>query len=197
MKQDYLWDKTGADPEIESLENALAVFRYKEIAPPALPAKIIPFKKESPRRSFRFAYAIAACTAFLIIGLGVWFQISTNEITTPENFAQTIQPQVPETIPDVEIVENPAPIVNNAETSPKTPMESAKRISALKPVRKNKIIPAVVRPTEKKDKNIVAKNSDVQLTKEEQYAYDQLMLALSITSSKLKLVKDKVEGFEE
>jgi len=197
MKQDYLWDKTGADPEIENLENALAVFRYKETAPPALPAKIIPFKKESPRRSFRFAYAIAACTAFLMIGLGVWFQISTNEIPTQENFAQTIQPQIPETPPNAAIVEHKAPIVNNAETSPKTTVESPKRISAPKAVRKNKIIPAVVRPTEKKDKNIVAKRSDVQLTKEEQYAYDQLMLALSITSSKLKLVKDKIEGFEE
>jgi hypothetical protein len=197
MKQDYLWDKTGADPEIESLENALAVFRYKETAPPALTSKIIPFKKESPRRSFRFAYAIAACTAFLMIGLGVWFQISTNEIATQESIAQTIEPQIPETIPSVEIVENPTPFVNNAETSPKTKIENAKRIYAPKAVRKNKIIPAVVRPTEKKDKNIVAKNSDVQLTKEEQYAYDQLMLALSITSSKLKLVKDKVEGFEE
>ena len=183
MKQDYLWDKTGADPEIENLENALAAFRYKEIAPPALPAKIIPFKKESPRRSFRFAYAIAACTAFLMIGLGVWFQISTNEIGTQENFAQTIQPQIPETIPDVEAVENPAPIVKNAKTSSNITIESARRMSAPKAVRKNKIIPAVVRPTEKKDKNIVAKNSDVQLTKEEQYAYDQLMLALSITSS--------------
>ncbi|HEX8397172.1 MAG TPA: hypothetical protein VF644_07085 [Pyrinomonadaceae bacterium] len=197
MKQDYLWDKTGADPEIESLENALAVFRYKEIAPPALPAKIIPFKKESPRRSFRFAYAIAACTAFVMIGLGVWFQFSTNETATQENFAQTIQPQILETIPDVEAVENPAPIVNNAETSPKTKIESAKRISAPKPVKKNRIIPAVVRQPEKRAGNIVAKKSDVQLTKEEQYAYDQLMLALSITSSKLKLVKDKVEGFEE
>lgn len=197
MKQDYLWDKTGADPEIENLENALAVFRYKEIAPPALPAKIIPFKKESPRRSFRFAYAIAACTAFLMIGLGVWFQFSTNEIETQENLAQTIQPQIPETIPDAATVEHKAPIVNNAETSPKTNIESAKRISALKPVRKNKFIPAVVRPTEKRAGNIQAKKPDVQLTKEEQYAYSQLMLALSITSSKLKLVKDKVEGFEE
>ncbi|HEX8196664.1 MAG TPA: hypothetical protein VF571_10795 [Pyrinomonadaceae bacterium] len=197
MKQDYLWDKTGADPEIESLENALAVFRYKEIAPPALPAKVIPFKKESPRRSFRFAYAIAACTAFLMIGLGVWFQFSTNETAPQESIAQTIEPQIPATIPDVEAVEHKAPIVNNAETSPKTKIESAIRISAPKAVRKNKIIPAVIRPTEKRAGNIVAKKSDVQLTKEEQHAYDQLMLALSITSSKLKLVKDKVEGFEE
>src|SRR4028118_1783973 len=100
MKQDYLWDKTGADPEIENLENALAVFRYKETAPPALPAKIIPFKKESPRRSFRFAYAVAACTAFVMIGLGVWFQFSTNETATQESIAQTIEPQSPATSPD-------------------------------------------------------------------------------------------------
>jgi hypothetical protein len=197
MKQDYLWDKTGADPEIESLENALAVFRYKEIAPPALPVKIIPFKKESSRRSFRFAYAIAACTAFVMIGLGVWFQFSTNETATQENLAETIQPKISEPLPNAAIAENKAPIVNNAEISPETTSESAKRISARKTVRTNKIIPAVVRPTEKRAKNIEAKKSDVRLTKEEQYAYDQLMLALSITSSKLKMVKDKVEGFEE
>ena len=43
MNEDYLWDKTGEDPEIEKLENALQVFRYKETAPPALPAKALPF----------------------------------------------------------------------------------------------------------------------------------------------------------
>lgn len=50
MKEDYLWDKTGvADPEIERLENALAVFRYQEAEPPALPAKIVPFERKTPR----------------------------------------------------------------------------------------------------------------------------------------------------
>ena len=39
MKEDYLWDKTGSDPEIEKLENALKAFRYQETAPPELPAK--------------------------------------------------------------------------------------------------------------------------------------------------------------
>jgi hypothetical protein len=36
----------------------------------------------------------------------------------------------------------------------------------------------------------------VKLTEEEKYAYNQLMLALSITSSKLKLVEDKIYGAE-
>jgi hypothetical protein len=44
--------------------------------------------------------------------------------------------------------------------------------------------------------NIETKKPEA-LTKEEKYAYDQLMLALSITSSKLKMVKDKVAGVEE
>jgi hypothetical protein len=35
------------------------------------------------------------------------------------------------------------------------------------------------------------------LTAEEKYAYDQLMLALSITGSKLKIVKDKIAGTED
>ncbi len=45
--------------------------------------------------------------------------------------------------------------------------------------------------------NIEDKKPKVKLTKEEKYAYDQLMLALSITSSKLKLVTDKIENVEE
>ncbi len=35
---------------------------------------------------------------------------------------------------------------------------------------------------------------EVKISQEEQYAYDQLMLALSIASSKLKEVKDKANG---
>ena len=35
------------------------------------------------------------------------------------------------------------------------------------------------------------------LTEEEKYAYGQLMLALSITGSKLKIVKDTINGVEE
>ena len=45
--------------------------------------------------------------------------------------------------------------------------------------------------------NIETKKPTVKLTKEEKYAYDQLMLALSVTSSKLKLVTDKIDGIEE
>jgi hypothetical protein len=36
----------------------------------------------------------------------------------------------------------------------------------------------------------------VALTQEERYAYHQLMLALSISSSKLKVVQDAINGVE-
>ena len=31
MKNNYLWDKTGEDAEIEQLEKTLQVFRYQEL----------------------------------------------------------------------------------------------------------------------------------------------------------------------
>ena len=39
MNEEYLWNKTGSDAEIEGLENALKAFSYKQTAPPELPAK--------------------------------------------------------------------------------------------------------------------------------------------------------------
>ena len=42
MNNDYLWDKTGEDAEIESLENLLGGLRFQPTAPPALPAAVAP-----------------------------------------------------------------------------------------------------------------------------------------------------------
>ncbi len=66
MKEDYLWNKTGNDPEIEKLENALKAFRYQETAPPALPAKIIPFETKTSRGFFRLAFAFTAFATVLV-----------------------------------------------------------------------------------------------------------------------------------
>ena len=45
-------------------------------------------------------------------------------------------------------------------------------------------------------KRMVDKNEPVKLTNEEKFAYNQLMLALSITGSKLKLVQDTIDRIE-
>lgn len=195
MKEDYLWDKTGSDPDIEKLENALVVFRYKETAPPELPAKILPFRKEEPqakpqRRIFSFAVAAAACLVFGVIALGVWIQfLKNNAGVNQEELTVTAKPEI--------VVPQPKAPFGDIEVLPVDNVENAKQYPARKIVAIRRNVPVKISRKTAKARNTKAEKPEVQLTKEERYAYDQLMLALSITSSKFKLVKDKVEGTEE
>jgi len=190
MKEDYLWDKTGESSEIERLENALKVFRYQEIAPPALPAKIIPFEKKSPRSFFRFSFAATAFAALMIVCLGVWLQYSPRKIEVAKDSAETVAPQIDKKFSDeISVKKQDDLIVEKVET----PKQSVKRNI----VKIRKIVPTNVRQNNLIARNVEAKKPAVKLTKEEKFAYDQLMLALSITSSKLKLVSDKIDGGEE
>jgi hypothetical protein len=191
MKEDYLWDKTGEDPDIEKLENALAVFRYKETAPPELPAKVLPFRKDEPRlqrRIFSYAVAAAACLAFGIIALGVWLQVLNNNSQVGADLTETVKPEI--------VMPTPKTPVGDPDVLPVENVENAKRFPARKIIATRRNVPVNIRRKETKVRNTKATKPDEKLTKEEQYAYDQLMLALSITSSKFKLVKDKVEGTE-
>ena len=187
MKEDYLWDKTGNDAEIENLENALAVFRYKETAAPALPAKILPFKKEKKQRFLPFA--IAACAALAAISSGIWLHSSNDK--TPADSIGIIAQRDEVAIPNHSIIQTPDyKNVSKVETHKQFPKE---KIFKLK-----KVVPAIARQNRTVFNNSKpAKPETIRLTKEEKYAYNQLMLALSITGSKLKMVKDKVEGSEE
>lgn len=192
MKEDYLWDKTGEDADIEQLENALAVFRYKETAPPELPAKVLPFRKEEPherRRIFSYALAAVACLLFGIIALGVWIQVLKNNTEIPANLAETAKPEI--------VLPTPQTLIDEPDVSPFDKVENPKQFPARKIVANRKDAPVKTSRKTAKTQNVKAAKPSEKLTKEEQYAYDQLMLALSITSSKFKLVKDKVEGIEE
>jgi hypothetical protein len=186
--EDYLWDKTGSDPEIESLENTLAVFRCQEKAPPELPAKVLPFvKKDSPRTFFRFAYAAAACLALVAVALGLWLRISVPKQEPAADLAEIASPRPENASPPAEI---PAPAVVLPATVTAEPGDGTPRPSfKLRAVRIKKPV-AEARVT----REIKVKNTIVALSKEEKYAYDQLMLALSITGSKLKLVSDRIDG---
>jgi len=172
------------------LENTLKVFRYQEIAPPALPAKIIPFEKKSPRSFFRFSFAAAAFAALMIVCLGVWLQYSPRKIEVAKDSAETVAPQIDKKFSDEILVKKQDDlIVEKVET----PKQSVKRNI----VKIRKIVPTNVRQNNLIARNVEAKKPAVKLTKEEKFAYDQLMLALSITSSKLKLVSDRIDGGEE
>lgn len=186
MNEDYLWDKTGEDPEIEKLENALAVFRYKETAPPELPAKVLPFKKKDAPRSFvRYAYAAAACALFAAISFGVLLHYSNNK--TGDAAAEVTAIYTPQ---------------NNFDSPTATFLPLIEKSRATKEDSKPKIVKArkIVSPKAVQNKflarNVKQAKPDA-LTTEEKYAYNQLMLALSITGSKLRLVSDKIEGTEK
>lgn len=192
MKEDYLWNKTGAiDPEIERLENALAVFRYQATDAPALPAKIIPFERKTPRSFFRLTLAFGAFAALTIACLGVWLQFPNGKIETAKDSPEIIAPQIVDNVAaDAVPITKPG---NFVVKKIETPIQSVERDL----VKIKKSVPAVVRQNKPIARNVEVKKTTVKLTKEEKYAYDQLMLALSVTSSTLKKVKDKVEGVEE
>jgi type III secretory pathway component EscV len=193
MKKDYLWDKTGEDPEIERLENALAVFRYQATEPPALPAKIIPFERKAPRSFFRFAFAFTSCAAAVAICLGIWLQFSNNKIEVAKDSIETVAPQTNEKVADT----NPVEKSNDSITAHTGKIEIPKQSVERKVIKVKKVVQQIERQNNLIARKIEVKKPAVTLTKEEKYAYDQLMLALSITSSKFKMVKDKVAGIEE
>ncbi len=207
-EEEYLWNKTGAaDLEIERLENALQVFRYDVAsnAPLVLPAKIIPFRKElspsfSSRKVFRFALAFAACAVFVAGLLGIWFQIFSNDSAETEmSSAEIIAPQsyAPFVANEPTIKESNKPVVTKSSYSIAKKLENRKQPNVGKPFNARKVFPAIDFQNKKTVRNIEPVKQIVKLTEEEKYAYERLMLALSITSSKFKLVKDKVEGIEE
>ena len=190
MKEDYLWDKTGSDPEIERLENALAMFRYQAIDAPELPAKIVPFERKTPRSFLRLIFAFAASAAVVAICFGVWLQTSGNKIEVAKDLPQAIAPQINEKAANTIAIKSPDHSIVKTVESSKPAIE--------RKVIKVRSINSPVAPQNKTiAKNVETKKPAVKLTKDEKYAYNQLMLALSITSSKFKLVKDKVDGTEE
>lgn len=184
MNEDYLWNKAGNDAEIENLENLLSQFRYQETsAPNILPEKVSEIEKSPKRRFFSlsFAFSFASSVAILLILFGVWFQISNK---TPENIAdlsKSITPEIKIVLPiEQEKITLPEDFVKTSERPKFTKAKSSEPKNA---AQKTIFI---------KKKGEKPKAETLELTEEEKFAYDQLMLALSITSSKLKMVKEKV-----
>jgi hypothetical protein len=183
MNDEYLWNKTGNDAEIERLENALKAFRYKEKAPPVFHIRTLPLLDRAPRRFFRLSLAFGlASAAFVVLSIG-WFiyvgsktQINNSLVKAVESRRDSI-PTLPETYREQKIATQQSSFKRNV-------------------VKVRYFAPAAVRPI-KTTKIVKDKNPALTLTAEEKYAYDQLMLALSITSSKLKIVKDRVDGIDD
>ena len=191
MNDEYLWNKTGEDAGIEKLENALKAFRYQETAPPALPAKVLQFEEKMPRRRwFSFAFAFASSAAVILLAFILFFNFSTKQIEEAQTVSEVSTPQTEEKI----FAENPVqmpPVLS--ERKIETPLQ----IVQPKIVKTRQVVHSAQVSTKTTARKAESKKPAVKLTDEERYAYDQLMLALSITGSKLKIVQDKIQNIEE
>lgn len=175
MNDEYLWQKTGEDPETRRLEDALRVFRYRDDDQPTLPGAV-PEAKRS-RRQFTIAFAAPAFAA-LAIATTVWFQTADSNgdsditfVHHPATDSTPLRPVAPPPLP----AEKPAEPQKQSVYRHRVDVQSAalRRPVAKKPVKRNPV-----------------------LTAEERYAYDQVVLALSISSSSLNVVRDAINGVD-
>ena len=198
MKDDYLWDKSGeVDKEIERLENALQIYRYKPDAAPLFPTPIIATKKDFWQMVRRLTILASPAAAGLIV-LGLFFGWSRQNGNTQlitENVAQTIEIETPQTA----VSAQSEIVVEQQEEFQKkiAPTESVSNYGlAFRRVRSRTAGGKVFKP-----KLITRKRQDLKkelkLTEEELYAYEQLMKALRITNSKFVLIQRKIQGEKE
>ncbi len=178
--KDYLWNHEGSDPEIEELERLLRPMRHKATVLPEIE------HMTGERRSWRKYLPMVAVPAFAaMIVVAVWIQTGDTQIQTVSAPMLNVE-QNDYTIPETE---EPKAVIDRVDQSTKQVHKQSRRIAGVraetaKPVVKNRV-------SRKHNPS-----SQPELTREEREAYQQLIRALSITSSKLKLVKDKVEGTE-
>ena len=174
MKQDYLWDATGQDAEIEQLEELLSVYKFETSDPPRPPSAVV-----SPWWRFwdaRFAVP-AFATLLLIAGVSVFllYRFGTQGpgelAAVPE---QTVLVPVTAALQPKPSVPVPAPTV----TSASLPTGPRYKPTAIRAIQSKRV------------------TSEPKLTREELYAYNQLMLALSITGSSLRAVQDTIDEGE-
>jgi hypothetical protein len=188
MKNDYLWDKTGNDAEIERMENALLAFRCPQNDAPKIPNNVLSFKKAPPRKFFPVFRALAASFVLAFVLIGVWFYFDSKPETAQHKiFENPAQKDVSEKQNKIEF-----PTTEQVSTDEKF----EKRIEKSEPKTNKqnyKIQKLIYKPKPKK----AEKNQILKLTAEEKAAYEKLMLALSITGSKLKIVKDTVQNLNE
>lgn len=183
MSDEYLWQKTGEDPEIEKLENVLAVFRYREATPPVPIAAVV--NEGIPRWRITWAFALSASfAAIFLVAVALWFQSAEPAnvpevvfVSGPETHEASLNPASESTTPAVQSGEVPAPRNHSRRGKINATTASASR--------------------RLRAKDSAPRDSIASLSEEERYAYRQLMLALSISSSKLKIVQDTINGAEE
>jgi hypothetical protein len=178
MNDEYLWNKTGTDAEIEELENELKAFRFQPSEPPALSTKVLALPERRSFSFFKLGFAVAFAAAVIVVISLIWLRTPVNHSEKHSEYVRNDSPNA--AIPGAILPEDSGkPIVD-------PPMPKPKKVTNFKPPTTNAT----------RAVKVVAKKEE-KLTPEEKHAYDQLMKALAITSNELKFVKDKINGRDE
>jgi hypothetical protein len=195
MNEDYLYNKTGEDAEIENLENLLKDFRLQNTKAPMLPANIAIFQPKPRRKVFRYAFAIAA-SLLIAIMIGVWAKFSKIENNFVADSIEVKENQKDEVVSVNIEPKKPENVVFNPINKPNRKFEN-KRITPTKFIQKAVFQNVNLKSRIKIQPTKVLPNKQIfNFTDEEKFAYEQLKLALSITGSNLKTVKEKIDNKE-
>jgi hypothetical protein len=188
MENDYLWNKTGNDAEVERLEGLLSEFRFDERNMNELRTLALGFKKSAPRRKFVLSFAFAVLASLLIISFGFWALYSPDEQA------------IVSSVNNPEIAAEPIALTDSLNTDEVPNIVATKNIEKVlkRSLRKQAATKPLVSSEKIRHENLTPEaTKKIILTDDERFAYNQLMLALSITSAKLNLVKSKVEGVDQ
>ena len=178
MNQEYLWSKTGSDPEVARLESLLSEFRFDGNAVPELPTtNMIPVAR-TPKRRFVLGLSFAATAAALVLAV-IWIA----RAPVPSVATRVKDPKsVPEFVQQGNDVRSPDLVGNRNKE-----LVSITEPAYLSRPKKHEVRTKLNRTMG------TARPEKAKLTKEEKYAYDRLMFALAVAGSKLKMVQDSVD----
>lgn len=184
MNKEYLFEKTGGDAEIERLESVLSAYRFEAARPPVLPEA----RQAGRAWSFgwlRVSFAAGAVAVAVVAGLLAFGRIEKLLVHAdrPE-ISDNVRPSLSE--PPSEVV-TPTSATGNqisiGDSRTFRKVQPAPQHVAFSQRRTPVRLPARSKP-------------HVELTRQEKYAYDQLMVALYITGTKLKVVQDTINWNE-
>lgn len=188
MSDAYLFEKEGNNIEIERLEDLLSVYRIE----PVVPMLANPVAETDTASRFgwlRLGYAVAfAALAVTLVSSGIYLRY-----LRPANVEMTAISPI-ET-PAVERGFVPPTSVDRAAAS--DPAVTQGDDTTAKPMPVRRITRVVDRRSAHAPANVSVAAKTPRLTKEEQYAYDQLKVALWITGSKLRVVKDTIDRVDD
>jgi hypothetical protein len=180
MKEDYLWDRTGTDAEIERLESLLGGLAFGPTEPLEVPVREIALTPA--RRGWLFKLSLGFAAASVAIAALLIAAISLREDSRPAIVATE---------------ETPVVAVPAAISPPITESGIGYQIASTAPQRK----PRPKKRSRREAKSLPAPQPRplpvITLTAEEADAYRQLMTALSVTGTNLSIVREKINGSEE